>query len=395
MTSFRATSRGTLYWRLLLSYLVLLSVGAATAFLVAEAVAPFFFQRHIAAMEVALAHVENIDLGSMASDLVTSYRDTVTQSLLWAIFVGAAAAGGVSLFVTQRIVLPLRAMTRASRQIAGGHYSRRLDTRAPGEIGDLAEAFNVMASTLESSEERRVILLADVAHEFRTPLSNLQGYLEGLEDGVFVPADVVVPAMRQVARLERLTSDLSILSKVETGQLTLDRKPVAARDLLDRTAIAFRKRATDGGVTLEVAMSSKPVWVSADVERTSQVLDNLVSNALRYTPVGARVTLACTGRQEGSICFEVADTGAGIAAEHLPHIFHRFYRVDAARGRNEGGGSGIGLTLVKQLVERMGGSVDVRSEVGRGTTFGFTLPEAKAPTSKASTELAVRPAVRA
>lgn len=251
--------RATLYWRLLPSYLVLIAVGAATTLLVAEAVAPIFFERHAAVMEETMSSVDGVDMSEMEGDLVSSYRNAVTQSLLWAIFVGAAAAGGVSLFVTNRILQPLRAMTRASRQMAGGHYSRRLDPRAPGEIGDLADAFNVMASTLEHSEERRVILLSDVAHEFRTPLSNLQGYLEGLEDGVFEAGEVIAPAMRQIERLERLTRDLSVPSQVETGQIAFHRSSLPARDLLDRTAEAFRSQAAKHGVRLLVASPNKPL----------------------------------------------------------------------------------------------------------------------------------------
>ena len=289
MTRGRSSGRATLYWRLLPSYLVLLIVGSVTTFLVAEAIAPFFLQRHVGVMEQAMANLDGIDMGAMESDLVTSFRDAITQSLVWAILVGAAAAGGVSLFVSQRIVRPLRAMTRASRRIADGFYTGRLDPSAPGEIGDLADAFNVMASTLERSEERRIILLADVAHEFRTPLSNLQGYLEGLEDGVFSPQDVATLAGRQVERLERLTRDLSILSKVETGQISLDAQPVAVPDILFRTAESFRGRASDRGVDLVVETSPKELWIRVDPERVSQVLDNLVSNALRHTPAGGTV----------------------------------------------------------------------------------------------------------
>ena len=186
----------SLYWRLLPSYLLVVVVAAGTALLAGEALAPFFLQRHLdTMMETLHAHGDQT-LDAMADDLEAGFRRALTQSLLWALAVSALAASLVGLYVTRRVVRPLRALTRASRRIAGGRYSQRLDGRAPGEIGELAAAFNTMAEALERSEERRVQLVADLAHEFRTPLSNLRGYLEGLEDGVFRPEELAAPAKR-------------------------------------------------------------------------------------------------------------------------------------------------------------------------------------------------------
>jgi len=370
--------KSSLYWRLLPAYLLVIVVGAGTTFLAGEALAPYFLQRHVDDMMGTLQGGGTQSFDVMAADLEAGFRRALTQSLLWALLASAVAAGVVGLYVTRRLVRPLRALTHASRRIAGGQYSQRLGGGAPGEIGELAAAFNVMAETLERSEERRVQLMADVAHEFRTPLSNLRGYLEGLEDGVFKPEDLAAPARRQVQRLERLADDLSLLSRVETGQVRLNFARADAAALLDTVAAAFRPRAETKGLELEVrAMPNISVW--ADAERTDQVLTNLVANALRFTPSGGRIALAVTALTDGHARFEVSDTGVGIPPDQLGLVFNRFFRGDQARAQQEGGGSGIGLTLAKQFVERQGGEIGVSSRVGQGSSFWFTLPTEPRP----------------
>ncbi len=366
--------RSSLYWRLLPSYLLVVVVALGTMLLAGEALAPFFLQRHVDAMMESLHAHGDQALDAMADDLAAGFRRALTQALLWALLASGVVASLVGLYVTRRVVRPLRALTHASRRIAGGRYSQRLAQGAPGEIGELAAAFNTMAQTLERSEERRVQLMADVAHEFRTPLSNLRGYLEGLEDGVFQAEELALPARRQLRRLERLADDLSLLSRVETGQVDLHPADVPVAALLAAVGEAFRPRFEAKGVLLAVeAADGVRVW--ADAERSGQVLTNLVANALRFTPEGGKVTLAVEA-VEGWARFEVRDTGAGIPEGQLGLVFNRFYRGDQARAQQEGGGSGIGLTLAKQLVERQGGDIGVSSRVGRGSTFWFTLPQA-------------------
>ena len=364
----------SLYWRLLPSYLLVVAVAAGTALLAGEALAPFFLQRHVDAMMETLHAQGDQTLDVMADDLEAGFRRALTQSLLWALVVSALAASLVGLYVTRRVVRPLRALTRASRRIAGGRYRQRLDGRAPGEIGELAAAFNTMAEALERSEERRVQLVADLAHEFRTPLSNLRGYLEGLEDGVFSADELAEPARRQVERLERLADDLSLLSRVETGQLELQLATVAAAALLMAAADAFRPRFEAKGVALNVPPVPSGLTVWADEERTGQVLGNLIANALRFTPQGGSVTLTAAPIAGGRVRFDVSDTGVGIPPEQLALVFNRFYRGDEARAQRDGSGSGIGLTLAKQLVERQGGEIGVSSRPGEGSSFWFTLP---------------------
>lgn len=368
-----------LFWRLFPTYLLVIAVAAVAALLVGQALAPFFLQQRMDAM-MAGAGGMGAGMTGMTVDLSDAYRRALTQSLEWASLVAAVAAAAVALVVTTRIVTPLRHMTRASERIAGGRYGDRLDPRAPGEIGELAGAFNRMADTLQRSEERRVELLADVAHEFRTPLSNLRGYVEGLEDGVFEDEAGVFEAFhRQLERLGHLVDDLSLLSRVETGQLELRLEPLDARALVEAAVAPFRPEAERTGVRLAINTPSPAPWLRADRERTLQVLANLLGNALRYTPGGGGIEVEVAAPRLGMVRFAVSDGGPGVAPEDRPNVFKRFYRGDKARSPHAGG-SGIGLTIARQLVERQGGEIGLTSPSGQGATFFFTLPEA-APAS--------------
>lgn len=364
----------SLYWRLLPSYLLVIVVTAGTAILAGEAVAPFFLRRHLDAMIETLHTQDDQSLDALADDLESGFRRSLTRSLLWALLASAVAASLVGLVMTRRIVLPLQALTYASKRIAGGRYKQRLDGRSPGEIGELASAFNTMAETLEHSEEQRVQMMVDLAHEFRTPLASLRGYLEGLDDGVFLAHEVAAPAQRQVQRLERLADDLSLLSRVETGHLELRPAMTDVALLLTAARDAFRPHFEAKGVDLLLLTPPGGLRVWADEERTGQVLGNLIANALRFTPEGGRVTLAVTSRPDGRLRFDVSDTGVGIPEDQVNLVFDRFYRVDQARVQRDGSGSGIGLTLAKQLVERQGGTIGVTSQLGVGSSFWFTLP---------------------
>lgn len=365
----------SLYWRLLASYLLLIIVCCTVFFISAEMFGPIFLEHHIRDMQATTTRVTPQTFGeAMASDLGNAYRRALNQSVIWGLLVSAAVAGGVGLFVTSRIVAPLKSMQRASQRIAAGRYQDRLDAQAPGEVGDLAGSFNAMAATLEQTERRRVELLASVAHEFKTPLSSLHGYLDGLEDGVFrADTETLTACQRQVGRLERLVTDLSLLSRVETGQEQFVKKPVPVRDLLEQALGTFRPQFERRQVSF-VVEPAPPSWrVVADVDRTDQVLSNLIVNALHHTPTGGTVQLAAREQGRAEIVFEVRDTGAGVADEDLPHLFTRFYRGDKAR-QHEGGGSGIGLTIAKYYVEAQGGRLEVLAEKGWGSVFTFSLP---------------------
>jgi signal transduction histidine kinase len=221
-------------------------------------------------------------------------------------------------------------------------------------------------------------MVTDVAHELRTPLTNLRGYLEALRDGVTEPRSEVIESLYEEALLlSHLVDDLQDLTLSESGRLTLQRQAVDPHALLTSAALALRPRACDAGIDLIVDVAPYLPRVDADPQRIGQVLRNLVSNALRYTPPGGTVTLAVR-RSEDMVGFEVRDTGSGIAAEHLPNVFERFYRADRSRARSTGG-AGIGLAVVKQLVDAHGGCVSVTSTPGKGSCFVFTLPYARAP----------------
>ena len=364
-----------LYWRLLASYLLVILVGCLTLYWAEGIFAGYFFERYMGGMMRQMQHMSPM-METMVVDLNTAYRQANELSMLWGLGLSALVASILGLFVTRRIVIPVRRMQRASQRIAAGRYGERLETAAPGEIGELAGSFNEMAQALESIESHRTEFLANVAHEFRTPLTNLRGFVTGFRDGIFAPdQDTLDACTRQLSRLERLVSDLSLLSKLETGLEELQPLSIGAAELAQQSAAAFRPRFEEKGVTLRVQHTAGPVQVNADPQRTAQVLANLLENALRHTPTGGEVRI-CTSVAPGQVHFEVEDTGSGIPPEELPHVFSRFHRVDKARSYNPNGGSGIGLTIAKHYVERQGGRIGVESDPGRGSRFWFNLPRA-------------------
>jgi histidine kinase len=361
--------RRSLSWKLLLSYLLIIVV----AFVVLIGVAYFHtgtaIQHHIADMEAALhAGPEH------ATNLVASFHDAINEVILVGALAGVAAALVVSAITTTRIVGPLRSMMQASRRIAAGDYHQRVRSASQDELGDLASSFNRMAETLEQTEQRRLALIGNVAHELRTPLTSIRGVMEGMMDGVIEPeAATLLSVQREVTRLQRLVGDLEQLSRAEAGQIPLHRQPVEPAGLIAAAASRLQSQFDDKGVQLAVELPGALPPVTADAERITQVLLNLLGNALQYTSAGGRVAVQA-GVQRDTVLVALRDDGIGIAQDDLPHIFERFYRVDKSRSR-AGGGSGIGLTIAKHLVEAHGGQIWAESSgVGRGSTFTFSLP---------------------
>ncbi len=366
-------------WKLFLSYLVIIMVGGVVLAGTAEFHAPAALARHIARMEALLG--EN---PSLVADLDANFRAAVNEILVVAALAAFLAAVAVSIFTARRIVGPLQAMMKASQRIAAGDYHQRVQVPSQDELGALAWAFNRMAETLEQIEQRRMELIGDVAHELRTPLSSIKGIMEGLLDGVLTaePATFLL-VQREVARLQRLIHDLEELSRAEAGQVPLDLRAVAPTDLVLAAADRLRPQFEGKSVSLHVDLPADGSTelaevlpqVRADPSRIIQVLLNLLGNALQYTPSNGQVTVRAW-RDGREVVIVVQDTGIGISAEHLPHIFERFYRVDKSRSR-PGGGSGIGLTIARHLVEAHGGRIWATSPgPGQGSTFGFTLPTA-------------------
>jgi signal transduction histidine kinase len=372
--------------RVFASYLVVVAVATVGALVAGEAFAPFLLDRHMRSMGPMMGHGGD-PMAAMTADLADAYRSALTQSLAWAALVATAAAALVAWTVTRRVVGPLADLRAASRAIATGNYERRLDADAPGEIGDLAGSFNTMAEALEQGEAIRRQLLSDLSHELRTPLSNLRGYLEALEDGVFtLDASTSAALGRQVERLERLVADLSLLAGLEAGQVPVVAAPMDLAALVGESAAAFRARFEERGVALAVDAPAE-LWVRADANRTAQVLENLLDNALRHTPAGGRVAVRARA-VDAFARVEVRDTGPGVPAALREAVFRRLFRGDPARAAAKGEGSGIGLTIARELVVRQGGDIWVEDAAATsageahdgapagsgGATFVFTLP---------------------
>ncbi len=286
-------------------------------------------------------------------------------AILLAMLVAAAVAGATSL---RRMSIPLDDLLAASHRVAEGDYSARVDVHGPAEVRSLATAFNSMAEQLDVHDRQRRSMLADVTHELRTPLTVIQGNLEGMLDGVY-PADEarLRSILEETQILSRLTDDLRTLSQAESGTLQLKREQVDLAALIQETIAALRSQADAGGVKIAFGEPTAAILLNIDPERIRQVISNLVSNAVRYSPQGSavRVTLSNEG---GGARVSVADSGPGIAAADLPHIFDRYYKSADSRGM------GLGLSIAKYLVEAHGGQIGAESEAGRGTTISFSLP---------------------
>jgi histidine kinase len=362
--------------KLFFSYLVVILVGAVVLGLATRLTVPGAFNSH---MGLALRSGQGMMTGSgpgggMMSDLFSSFQATFNQALLLALLAAGVVAILVSLLLSRGVVAPLRVLTAASRRIAGGHYGERVQAAGSDELGQLANSFNQMAEKLEQVEAMRRQLIGDVSHELRTPLTAIKGSMEGLMDGVLPGTVETYQQIHQEAgRLARLVDDLQELSRVEAGAYPLDVRPVALSTLVQSTLKRFAAQALAKRVELRSDLPADLPLVLADQDRITQVLTNLVGNALQYTPEGGKVTIQSRRRQD-EIHISVVDTGIGIPAEHLPHLFTRFYRVDKSRSRQAGGGSGIGLTIARHLVEAHGGRIWAESGAeGQGSTFSFTL----------------------
>ncbi|MFZ5878648.1 MAG: sensor histidine kinase [Chloroflexota bacterium] len=378
--------RSRLGIRLFLSFLTVILIGMAVIFLITRFTTPRAFQNHLLYMEEQLgmgATGQGLGQGrgpgngqgsGMMADFYQNFQASFNESLLISVLAASLAAVGVSILLSRSIVAPLRAMMSASQRIAEGHYDERVQARGSDELGQLALRFNQMAEQLEQVEAMRRRLIGDVTHELRTPLTAIKGSMEGLIDGVLPATPETFEQLHQEAdRLSRLVDDLQELSRVEARAYPLDVRPVDVAALLATIAKRLGFQFEDKGVGLTSHLPPLPLRVLADEDRIVQVLTNLAGNALQYTPAGGQVTLSARA-VDGFVQFSVEDTGLGIPAEHLAHIFDRFYRVDKSRSRARGG-SGIGLTIAKHLVEAHGGRIWAESAgEGQGSTFHFTLP---------------------
>jgi signal transduction histidine kinase len=362
--------RQRLGWKLFLSYLIIILVGVVSLMVTAELHTPAALERHVASMTEALG--ENMD--DMVADLTASFGRAVNEILVVAAALAAVTAVLVSTFVTRRIVRPIQAMQSASRRIAAGHYEERVQVIGEDELAALAQAFNQMAHRLAETEVHRRRLIGDVAHELRTPLSSIKSVMEGLVDGL-LPADAAtfLNVQGEVSRLQRLVQELEQLYKAEAGELPLEPEATHPATFVQAAAGRLALQFEDKDVRLETELPPDLPLLQVDPARMTQVMLNLLGNALQYTPAGGRVSVHAW--VDGSeVHIAVQDTGIGLTAEHLRHIFERFYRVDKSRSRS-GGGSGVGLTIARHLVEAHRGRLTATSPGrDRGSTFTVTLP---------------------
>ncbi|MBP7092061.1 MAG: HAMP domain-containing protein [Anaerolineaceae bacterium] len=373
--------RTHLVWKVFLSYVLVVLVGAIILITAASLSVPAAFERHMASMNEIMNNANAMGNNQqMQSELFSQYTTAVYEAVTYAALAALIAAILASFFISRQVVTPMLHMMSLSQRIAEGEYQERL--ALPGgqqadqtdELGQLALRFNQMADKLEKTETMRRQLIGDVTHELRTPLTAVKGYLEGLMDGV-LPADpeTYEQIHSEIDRLQRLVNDLQELSRVEAGAIQLNLAPVPPERLIERIQSTFGRQFEDKNIQLVTDVETGLPNLFVDKDRIIQVLTNLAGNALQYTPNGGKVSISVR-REKSEILFAVKDTGIGISTEQLTFIFNRFYRTDKSRNRASGG-SGIGLTIAKALVQAHQGKIWAESNgEGKGSTFSFLIP---------------------
>ncbi|OKH56324.1 two-component sensor histidine kinase [Calothrix sp. HK-06] len=351
--------------RLFFSHLVVMIVGVLSYVVISKISSPHFFSQHLERLQR-----EGTDIDDIRSELVHSFDSAWRSSTLWSVLVGASAAGGLSYWVSLRIMQQLTEMEFITQKFAAGQFNERLPLSDIPEFNRLGSSFNRMAASIQDVEVRRRDLVSDMTHELRTPLTVVRGYLEELADGrIDEQQQVYQQLIKETRRLERLVNDLQELSKAEAGYLPTNIKPVDLYPLLESLVQRFKDQLLEDGPVLLLESSPSIPLVLADIDRTEQILINLIGNAIRYTYSGS---ISIRTWFDEQLWIAVVDTGVGIATEDLPHVFERFWRADKSRNRNSGG-TGIGLAITRRLVELQGGKIEVESELGIGTTFRFSL----------------------
>jgi signal transduction histidine kinase len=300
-----------------------------------------------------------------------------TNQALW------LAAGGavivaliVGVLLARNLTSPVRALTKAAQRVSNGELEQQVKVESKDELGQLAQAFNQMSNQLAEDSRLRQQMTADIAHELRTPLTVIAGYAESMKEGVLPPTEERLALVHnEIEHLQRLVDDLRTLSRADAGELALNRQSLSPTELLKQVATTYNHQAEQKKIKLALNIDPDLPDIFADETRLTQVMGNLISNALRYTPEGGEISLS--GQQTGSqVVMRVSDSGAGMSPETLSHIFDRFYRADTSRTESYGG-SGLGLAIAKALVEAHGGMIEVNSNLGQGTVFNIRLPIAQ------------------
>jgi len=375
----RIAFRASLGGKFLLSYLLIVLVGVATLLAVTFALAPTLFQAQL--VPILQTHPEAMTTAEASQRILGDFLGTLLSALAVAAIAATVTSLATSLFVARRITVPLRQMTQVSERISAGHYAERIEVapvHATDELGQLASSINALAVALEQTERRRLEVIGNVTHELRTPIATLEGYLEGLLDGVIEPSPRTWAMLHtEAGRLRRLVDDLQELSRAEARQIPLSLQPLAPQRLVQNALEPLEGQFAEKGLALQIHLPENLPPVMADPARAVQILTNLLVNALRYTPAPGKIEVAVS-REGTMVTFRITDSGVGLTPEQLSHIFERFYRVDKSRSRALGG-SGIGLTIAQSLAQAMGGEIQVESAgLGQGSSFTLTLPQTHA-----------------
>ena len=366
-----------LRWRLIGAPLLGVFVGA-TSMVVMTYIFAFQTAPELLRQELTALVADPSRLFATEALVLNAFQRIVFTSI--AVAAGGAVLAGViySFILWRSLVIPLRQIAASSRRVANGRYGERVDV--PLDVGyaitQMVTNFNQMAAALEHIEEKRLSLIGNVTHELRTPLTSLRGYIEGLEDGLFPPTKETYGILAQeIGRLSRLVDDIQTLSRVESGAVRLEPRQIDLRELVNQVVFQFQPQALGRRISLAVAEGPSDIRVTADRDRVIQILNNLIGNALRYTPDGGSITLVVlTNEDNRRSMVMITDNGVGIPEEALPYVFERFFRVDSSRSR-ESGGSGVGLTISRHLAWMMGGDLTAASEgENLGSTFILTLP---------------------
>jgi signal transduction histidine kinase len=353
--------------RLFFSHLLVMLIGVTSLVIIGKISSPRFF----------VSRLEQLDgpgfrLQYIRTRLIEGFEIAWNRSTFWSVLAGTTAAVGLSYWLTQRITQPLTQMDKITQKLAEGDWSERMSPSDIPELNQLAISFNQMAASLQNVEKERRELISDLTHELRTPLTVVRGYLEEIADGHIEPSPEIYQQLaKETKRLERLVNDLQELSKVESGYLPIHQKPVNLYSLLESLVQRFSDQLLEDGPILLLDSQPNLPGVLADVDRTEQILVNLLGNAIRYTETGT-ITVR-TSHDFNFLWVAVIDTGIGISPEDLPHVFERFWRADRSRSRHSGG-TGIGLAITRRLVELQGGKITVSSHLNKGSTFKFSLP---------------------
>ncbi len=309
------------------------------------------------------------------SGLEQTFLDQVNRGLLWTLLAAVLVVSLLSLLVSGSFTKPIKALTNASRNLAEGKRKQLVEVNSSDELGELGTSFNRMSQEIENAERLRKQMTADIAHDLRTPLTVIGGYVEAARDGALdlTPERLDVLGL-EVNRLNRLVSDLRTLSQSDSGELLISREAVEPAGLLTKISEVFRLQAEQKGINLTVRTAEELPRFYGDEGRLMQVFENVVANAIRHTPTGGKIALGVTQTVENrALLFTVTDNGEGIPVEELPLIFERFHRVDKSRHADTNQ-SGLGLAIARAIVEAHGGRIWAESKPGKGTTIGFEIP---------------------